>query len=143
MNSTKIFSYIFAPLIQSTGMAINKDLLAVTECQYESASRQSMSVYQTPLTVKFANLAATWEYETAHMSSIQGMVAHPAYSRIIAMGNDAVPLILKQLKTSPDYWFPALSAITGVDPIKSSDEGDMQAMTNAWLNWEKEYVHRL
>lgn len=60
---------------------------------------------------------------------------HPAYQRIIGMGDAAVPLILQELERSPDHWFWALNAITGADPVPESRRGVMSEMVKAWLEW--------
>ncbi len=49
------------------------------------------------------------------------------------MGQPVLPLILQELERRPDHWFWALHAITGEDPARSTD--DVDAATDAWLNW--------
>ena len=61
------------------------------------------------------------------------MVEHPAYQSIIRMGPAVVPLILRELQREPDYWFWALTAITGENPVPPEDAGDLDRMTDAWL----------
>ena len=63
------------------------------------------------------------------------IAAHRAYQEIIGMGNDAIPLILRDLEESPSQWFWALSSITRESPIRPEDRGDVDAMTLAWLDW--------
>lgn len=63
------------------------------------------------------------------------MVAHPAYLQIIGLGRAVLPYLLDELARQPDHWFHALSAITGEDPIPPSAEGNLAAMTPAWLAW--------
>jgi hypothetical protein len=63
------------------------------------------------------------------------MAMHPAYQRIIGMGPRVVPLILRELRRKPDHWFWALTAITGQDPIRPEDAGDILRMTQAWLDF--------
>jgi hypothetical protein len=48
----------------------------------------------------FLALAAQWE--TGMLSLVQKMVMHPAYQRIIGMGQPVVPLILRELEQEPD-----------------------------------------
>jgi hypothetical protein len=61
---------------------------------------------------------------------------HPAYQKIIGMGEPAIPLILKDLeKNGPNDWFWALTAITDENPITQDIAGNMAAMTEAWLQW--------
>lgn len=87
---------------------------------------------------RFQRLAARWRDETAILSNVDEMTRHPAYQQIIGMGPPAVPLILKELARESDFWFWALSAITGQDPIPDSAVGRVEAMRAAWLNWGRE-----
>jgi len=59
------------------------------------------------------------------------------------MGSTAVPLILQRLATAPDYWFWALKAITGDDPVAEEHRGDLKAMTKAWLEWGRKHGYRV
>lgn len=87
------------------------------------------------LEAAFATLADQWRRETAMYSSIQKKVEHLAYQKIIAMGEDAVPLILRELEARPAYWFAALKAITKASPT-GIGSGLKQA-TTTWLRWGK------
>jgi hypothetical protein len=53
------------------------------------------------------------------------------------MGPDVLPIIFRELKREPDYWFWALSAITGENPVRAEDAGDLAKMTEVWLRWAK------
>ena len=57
------------------------------------------------------------------------------YYQIIGMGPKVVPLILRELEKETDHWFWALEAITGENPVKEDDAGDMRASARAWLEW--------
>jgi hypothetical protein len=85
------------------------------------------------LAVQFATLADQWHRDIAVVSSVHEMVEHPAYQGIIRMGPAVVPLILRELQREPDYWFWALTAITGENPVPPEDAGDLDRMTDAWL----------
>ena len=87
--------------------------------------------------LQFRVLADRWHDETLFESSIDRIISHPAYLQIVAMGSSAVPLILADLKAAPALWFWALSAITGESPEPDGSEGDIGAMTKAWLDWGK------
>jgi len=87
---------------------------------------------------KFRALATTWRNETQALSSVTQMAMHPAYQQIIKMGPIVIPLIFRELRDKPDHWFWALKAITGVDPVKSSERGRVKQMATAWLRWAKE-----
>ena len=96
--------------------------------------------YETPVTTQwlsrqFHELAETWRQERGPTSSLSKVVSHPAYHRVISLGKDAVPLILKELQRRPDYWFAALSAITGANPVRPEQRGRLHEMTQAWVQW--------
>ncbi len=91
---------------------------------------------------KFQRLAAVWRAETAYLSSVTQMVNHPAYQEIIALGQDVLPSILRDLAKQPDHWFAALRAITGAQPVPPEDRGRVERMAEAWLRWAKEHGYR-
>jgi hypothetical protein len=85
---------------------------------------------------RFNKLAKTWKSETELISKVSRKLMHPAYQKIIGMGEPAIPLILKDLaENGPDDWFWALTAITDENPITEKIAGNMFAMTEAWLQW--------
>lgn len=86
----------------------------------------------------FRELANRWRNETSVFSSVTKMAMHAAYQRIIGMGPQAVPLILRELEREPDHWFWALTAITGEDPVPAADAGDVGKMAQAWLRFGRE-----
>ena len=60
----------------------------------------------------------------------------PEYQRIIGLGESAVLPMLEDLAANgPEHWFWALHAVTGENPVGPDDGGNLQAVTNAWLNW--------
>jgi hypothetical protein len=85
--------------------------------------------------IRFLKLKNEWLRDTEFLSSIHEIILHPAYLQIIGMGPVAVPLIINELQVYPDYWFWALSAITGVNPVPPDKLGNIEAMTEAWLEW--------
>jgi len=92
--------------------------------------------------LKFQSLVSQWRSERGAMSSITEMVMLPTYQKIIGMGEDAIPLILAQLKSEgnePDQWFWALAAITSDNPVKPEDQGDFPKMAQAWFKWAEEH----
>jgi hypothetical protein len=87
----------------------------------------------------FARLAEEWRDETAIYSSVTQKAMHPAYQRIIGMGPAALPLIFRELERRPGHWFWALRAITGENPVRREDAGDLDKMTEAWLAYAREH----
>ena len=90
----------------------------------------------------FRNLAAQWHAESEFMSSLTEMVILPPYQRIIGLGREAVPFLLRELEREPDQWFWALQAITGQDPVDAADRGDLRKMSAAWLAWGRREGYR-
>ena len=88
---------------------------------------------------EFDILALEWKQETAHLSSPSMIAGHPAYQKIIGMGREAIPLILQDLKESKAHWFWALRTIAKESPIRPEDRGDVDAMTDAWLDWGRRH----
>ena len=88
----------------------------------------------------FEMLVSKWKKERGITSSITHMVICPSYQRIIGLGEKAVPLLLQQLESelkfnNPDHWFWALRVITNENPVEEADQGDMNRMAKAWIEW--------
>ena len=82
---------------------------------------------------RIRELADKWYRETRTTSSLKKMITHPAYLRILGMGPEAVPLLLRELERTRDHWLVALHAITGEEP--ASPGADYDEAVDAWLNW--------
>jgi hypothetical protein len=52
--------------------------------------------------------------------------------------NSEVELIVMFPEQRPDQWFWALRAITGANPIKPEQQGRIQEMAAAWIEWGRE-----
>ena len=87
---------------------------------------------------EFRPLADQWREETGALSSVSQITMHPAYQRIIDMGERVIPLILQELEERRDHWFRALHAITGENPVPPEAAGNVRLMTESWLNWGRE-----
>jgi len=98
--------------------------------KYESETSQ--------LEKEFNELAESWYRETLHSSQYLDKILHPAYQRIIGLGKDIVPLILRELQDAPGDWFWALRALTGEDATTLEMAGKRDEMAKAWLDWGKE-----
>jgi hypothetical protein len=101
-------------------------------------TRQSSGSPPESIEDKFRRLADVWRAETGHVSSTTDLVAHPAFQEIVGMGSPVIPLLLRELQSRPGHWHRALRRITGVDPVPSTDRGDIAKMAEAWLRWGKE-----
>jgi hypothetical protein len=90
------------------------------------------------LAVAFEELAQVWAAETAHFSSPIKLMQHPAYRQIVGLGPAVLPLLLRDLAETHRFWFAALNAITGENPIPDEAAGDVARMTDAWIAWGRE-----
>lgn len=96
---------------------------------------EPQAVYQRAVSRRFQRLADQWLKDTINISSVAARVAHSAYLEIIGMGERAIPLLLSELERRPSHWFPALTAITGENPIPKEARGRFEEMKEAWLEW--------
>lgn len=88
---------------------------------------------------EFVRLAAQWKDETRFLSFSHKIAMNFAYQRIIGMGHDVLPLILRELQKEPHHWFWALRAITGEDPVPPESQGKIPEMVSAWIRWAEEH----
>ena len=88
---------------------------------------------------EFHSLAKQWRAETRHMSIAADKVAHFALHQIIGMGEQALPLILRDLQSKPTDWFWALRAIARerAPEIPEEDKGVVRRIANIWIQWGK------
>ena len=105
---------------------------------------RAASSVQGKIGATFRSLANSWKSGRGPSSSVAKMTRHPDYLAIIALGPDVVPFILSELGREPDHWFAALRAITGANPARESDRGNLERLAAAWIEWGKQngYDHR-
>lgn len=61
-----------------------------------------------------------------------------AYKAILAIGKNALPMLLQELKKSPAFWLlQILHDITGVNLVNDKNRGKIYVMAQAWLDWAK------
>src|SRR5574343_1274585 len=98
----------------------------------------SQSAADKELARLFKKLTARWQQETALVSSPSKIAMHDAYQRTIGLGPAVLPLVFEELERRPHWWFWALRALTGADPVTDEQRGDLTAMRDAWLLWREE-----
>lgn len=99
------------------------------------ATKLDSVVVDDQLSQRFRKLAAVWQEECCHLSSVREMALHPAYQQIIGMGPAVLPYLLDELEREPDHWFWALQSITGADPVRPEHQGRVGEMAQDWLRW--------
>jgi hypothetical protein len=113
-----------------------------------SDSALSQAIYTTmdPVTLtnqhglakEFAALVNEWDRDTFAVSSLTKIYAHPAYQRIIAMGRDGLPYVLRELQEKGGRWFYALKFMAGQegsDVAAVAAQSDYETARAAWLEW--------
>lgn len=84
---------------------------------------------------RLRRLEAAWKADTEFLSDADRIISYPAFLDIVALGSEVVPLLLRDLESSPGSWVWALPEITGADPVPASDRGNIRKMSEAWVNW--------
>ena len=84
---------------------------------------------------EFQRLSEEWKSSRGPATTVAAMVKHPAYLEIVQLGEPAIPLLLKELEQQPDHWFAALRAMTGANPVRDEDRGDVTRMAESWIEW--------
>lgn len=82
---------------------------------------------------EFHRALEQWREETGGYSLLSQKISHPAYLRIIGMGEAALPFIFAELTKQPDFWHVALSAITGHNPPPKLN--GMRPVLDYWKEW--------
>lgn len=86
---------------------------------------------------RFNRLADRWRRDTRRLSSVTQMALHADYQKIIGMGWNAVPLILREMRERGGHWLWALHAITDEDP--APEGATFHEAVQAWLEWGGEH----
>ena len=90
-------------------------------------------VHDASLSGSFRELTRAWREDTGHLSSPSQIALHPAYQRIIGMGDAALPLIFEDLQEHDGQWYVALRAITEASPVPPEASGRAGLVREAWL----------
>jgi hypothetical protein len=86
---------------------------------------------------QFSQLALQLRRETRYESALDRIVSHPAYRKIVEMGDRALPHLLRDLKVQDGHWYWALAAITHTRPPKRKYiAGDDRQF---WLSWGRQH----
>lgn len=120
----------------------SKPIMKVIQTDRQDPNYAFLWVDTSGLETSFLQLAEQWRQETGMYSIVSKIVIHPAYQRIIGMGQPVVPLIFRELEREPDHWFWALQAITGENPVLTTQRGNLTKMAEAWLEWGKTNGYR-
>src|SRR6266550_4443421 len=85
----------------------------VTVFAAESASPDALEAGEYNIEEEFGSLAKKWREEVGAESSLSKITGNLNYLRVISLGKQAIPLILRDLQREAAPRFLALRAITG------------------------------
>ncbi len=151
-------SYGYAALILQTATVIHQPLPVPAGLNSFPVARNSHSVSgprfafstgmyadfaDTPLKTKFLELSDSWKAQTMFSSSSDEILSDQNYLAIIALGQEALPLIFEDLEQTSAHWFQAIEAILssiGQEPpeIGKDDYGRIDVIADIWLDWARE-----
>lgn len=109
---------------------------------YELLSSRAVSIRQVMLRNHLAGLHHQWHAETRYLSSLAEKKRHAAYASIVAMGEEAIPLILESVAANADLLVMALHDITNEDPVALEHHGRLAEIVRDWLRWGSERGYR-
>jgi hypothetical protein len=90
---------------------------------------------------RFNGYFSSWLNEIKSSSSSDTIYNNENYKKIVAMGYNAVPFIMNQLRINPEYLYKALAEISGHPVIKPENKGDFKKMTEDCIEWyEKQKI---
>lgn len=137
MTSAPRFSIATAQLVDAYGVNMTD-----AWCLHETDDIAVSVLHQESLAEKFQRLVHQWHTETDGLSSPTQITSNQAYLKIIALGPSIIPLILTELEGRGGYWYPALRAITDVNPVPETARGRPRLINEAWLAWgrKQEYI---
>ncbi len=87
---------------------------------------------------EFRRLESDWIAGTRALSSATLIIGHPAFRKIIAMGECVIPFMLRDLEARPRLWVWALAEITGVNPVAAEDSGNITKMSATQLSLDQQ-----
>ena len=88
----------------------------------------------------FQELKHQWYIETAFLSG--GLCETESAKKIIALGLDAVPYIVEEMKIVGGHWFGFLEIMLGDGPeIPEESRGKIKEINQIWLDWIAEWLN--
>ncbi len=93
-----------------------------------------------PLEEYFETLVAWWEECTGFLSSPSQRAAHPAYQKVLALGEAALPHIFREVERGhASGWYLALRQLTGASPVPREASKSSARVRELWLQWGRSH----
>ncbi len=96
---------------------------------------------------RFYQLMKEWNEERKYMSILEDGLECHACQQIIEMGNDAIPMILKEMRKATKakgielaYWSLVLEKITGGNPDSKNTYHNPNVFVDAWVKYLEDYT---
>lgn len=103
-----------------------------------ASSSRANGVYK-PSPADFINsfyaVLRRWKSETAFESNPEKIVSHPSFEALVNNAETIAPLILYELKKQPSHLVWALEEAFHERPYAEADQGNIRAMSEAWVAW--------
>ncbi len=122
-------------VIESQTLAFSS---AIMLGQVISFSVPFLSVVKDEVKTKFKEFTKAWKKETGGMSSPSSIWMNRNYQKIIGLGPEVIPLILKELAREHDDWFYALEMLVDDKDNPVTEEMGFNDSVAAWLKWGKD-----
>jgi hypothetical protein len=87
------------------------------------------------IATRFNQLASEVIEDCMMVSSPTQIALHPSYQEIIGMGEKVLSLLIRKLDETPIFWFWALEAIAGLNPVPKPHRGNIPEMVKDWKEW--------
>ena len=90
---------------------------------------------------KFNALVKDWQ--RARQGSSTAPLVDDAYGQIVAMGQEAIPMLLREVEKGSGHWFTALKWITAADVVTNENRHSIKRLKESWLAWglERGYMN--
>jgi|GEM_PF-7125850 len=90
---------------------------------------------------RYESYRDAWYRKTMFLSSLMDITEDVDFQRIIALGKEAIPLIIQDIRKSPNALVIALNAITNAS-IKSNKKLTISELCQAWIKlYDKGGLH--
>lgn len=113
-----------------------KNIYITRECViFNLTCSPALTHREDNIATRFNQLASEVIEDCMMISSPTQIALNPSYQEIIGMGKNILPLLIKKLDETPIFWFWALEAIAGINPVPNSHRGHIPKMVKDWKKW--------
>jgi hypothetical protein len=100
--------------------------------------QRDIYVSEESLELKFKSFSKRWREEIGGESSLSRITGNVNYLKVINLGKEVIPLILKELQEEPAPWFVALRVLTEEEKVGRDHPGNFRQIADDWIKWGKD-----